>query len=314
MKKLLLVLASICVVFLACIYLFIPSNITFSKVYILNTKISIANRLLLNENYWRKWWPSHTSDKKPVQDKNDFVYNNYNYSLDKKMMNTGEIIISGNKISLKSILNIISVTNDSVAVNWTSEMPTSFNPFKRIKNYIYARQIKNSMTGILESFQAFLKKTENIYGLSIGQIQVKDTILISAKFSTQQYPSTQEIYAAVNNLKQYIVEAGAGETNSPMLNITHDSTNYRTMIAIPISKEIPAKNDYEIKRMIPGKILVTEVKGGQSQTDEAMRQLTFFLNDNNISSPAKPFESLVTNRSLELDTSKWVTKIYYPIF
>ncbi len=314
MKKLLLVLASIFVVFLACIYLFIPSNITFSKVYILNTKVSIANRLLLNKNYWHNWWPSDTSGKKPVQDKNDFVYNNYNYSLDKKMMNTGEITISGTKISLKSILNIISVTNDSVAVNWTSEMPASSDPFKRIKNYIYARQIKNSMTGILESFQAFLKKTENIYGLSIGQIQVKDTILISAKFLTQQYPSTPDIYATINNLKQYIAEAGAGETNSPMLNIIHDSTNYRTMIAIPISKEIPAKNDYEIKRMVPGKILVTEVKGGQSQTDEAMRQLTNFLNDNNISSPAKPFESLVTNRSLEPDTSKWITKIYYPIF
>ena len=29
-------------------------------------------------------------------------------------------------------------------------------------------------------------------------------------------------------------------------------------------------------------------------------------------SPAIPFESLITNRLEEPDTSKWVTKIYYP--
>lgn len=314
MKKLLLVLVSICIIFLACVYIFLPSKITFSEVYILNTKVSIANRLLLNENYWHKWWPPATTDKKNVQDKNAFVYKNYDYSLDKKMMNAGEVSISGEHISLKSLLNIISVNSDSVVINWKSEMPATSNPLGRIKNYFHARHIKTSMTEILETFQAFLKKTENVYGLSIGQIQVKDTLLISAKFSTQQYPSTNDIYAEINSLKKYIAAEGAGETNSPMLNIIHDSTNYRTMIAIPISKVIPTKDDYEIKRMVPGKILVTEVKGGQSRAKEAMRQLTFFLSDNNISSPAMPFESLVTNRSLEPDTSKWVTKIYYPIF
>ncbi len=103
-------------------------------------------------------------------------------------------------------------------------MPATSNPFTRIKNYIHARQIKNSMNGILESFQVFLKKTENVYGLSIDQMQVKDTLLISAKFSTPQYPSTTDMYAAINSLKKYIAAEGASETNSPMLNIIHDST------------------------------------------------------------------------------------------
>ena len=38
------------------------------------------------------------------------------------------------------------------------------------------------------------------------------------------------------------------------------------------------------------------------------------MTDNALSSPAIPFESLVTNRMQEPDTSKWVTKIYYPGF
>jgi hypothetical protein len=66
--------------------------------------------------------------------------------------------------------------------------------------------------------------------------------------------------------------------------------------------------------MIPGKILVTEVKGGNYTTGEALKQLDIYLDDNHLSSPAIPFESLVTDRSQETDTAKWVTKIYYPIY
>jgi hypothetical protein len=38
-----------------------------------------------------------------------------------------------------------------------------------------------------------------------------------------------------------------------------------------------------------------------------------YMKDFKLTSPAMPFELLVTNRANEPDTSKWVTKIYYPI-
>ena len=86
------------------------------------------------------------------------------------------------------------------------------------------------------------------------------------------------------------------------------------MVAIPVSKSIPTNNNFLFKRMVPGKILVTEVKGGTYTTGEALKQLEIYRSDNHLRSPAIPFESLVTDRSREPDTSKWVTKIYYPVF
>ena len=66
--------------------------------------------------------------------------------------------------------------------------------------------------------------------------------------------------------------------------------------------------------MVPGKILVAEVKGGAYTADEALRQLTMYMDDNHLVSPAIPFQSLVTERSKEPDTTKWITKIYFPVF
>ena len=66
--------------------------------------------------------------------------------------------------------------------------------------------------------------------------------------------------------------------------------------------------------MAPGKILVTEVKGGPHAIQVAYAQYEKYLQDYHRISPAIPFESLITERIAEPDTGKWVTRIYYPVF
>ena len=99
-----------------------------------------------------------------------------------------------------------------------------------------------------------------------------------------------------------------------MLHVWMDSGLYKTQVAVPVNVVIPQNKLYLIKRMVPGKILVGQVTGGTYTAAEAIKQMGIFMSDNNFSSPAIPFESLVTNRMQEPDTSRWVTKIYYPVF
>ena len=89
---------------------------------------------------------------------------------------------------------------------------------------------------------------------------------------------------------------------------------YKIMVAIPINKIVPTTEKFLLKRMVPGKILVTEVKGGAYTADVALRQLTLYMEDNRLISPAIPFQSLITERIKEADTTKWMTKIYFPVF
>ncbi len=66
--------------------------------------------------------------------------------------------------------------------------------------------------------------------------------------------------------------------------------------------------------MFPGKILSTEIKGGEYAVETGFKELSNYISDNQLTSPAIPFQSLVTNRVMEPDTSKWITKLYYPIY
>ena len=316
MKKWLIIIVVLFCVALISAYIFIPDKIDFREAIFIKVKHPIAKRLLTNDGNWNKWWPIQNNQSK--QDNTlptdaNYSYKNYRYAVILQMIQGDSIIISNNSIRINSLLNIIPVNSDSVAVQWQGQSETTFDPIKRFENYLQQKKIKNNIEELLQSMKVFLGNEKNLYGITIDQLKVKDTILIATRYSSNTYPTTSEIYTLIKNLKDYILKEGATETNYPMLNVTQDSGRFKTMVAIPVNKLIPANNTFLLKTMVPGKILITEVKGGTYTANEAIKIIGMYMNDYHLTAPAIPFQSLVTDRSKEPDTTKWVTKIYYPV-
>ena len=93
-----------------------------------------------------------------------------------------------------------------------------------------------------------------------------------------------------------------------------DSFHYETMVAIPVNRSLQGTDNMMTKRMVLGNILEAEIKGGGTTVRSAMGQLENYKKDHRMESPAIPFALLVTDRSKEPDTTKWITKIYYPVY
>lgn len=316
MKKILLLFLFTGVVILLASYFIIPVKIQFGKVVYIQTNINSAHRYMYNETKWQKWWPDKMHNDLPdsLSNKLHYNYKNYSYIIQQKMHEGMNISVENNKQRVNSFFRVIALNSDSVAVEWNGQLSNEYNPFKKVSNYLLARRVKKNISEILENAKIFLENNENVYGLKIIQQQVKDTLLISTRYPSKSYPSNEMIYTLIKNLKEYISLNGAIETNSPMLNISQDGSVFNTMVAIPINMKIPEKENFVLKKMVPGKILVTEVKGGIYTTKEALKQLETYMDDNRILSPALHFESLITDRTKETDTAKWVTKIYYPAY
>ncbi len=317
MKKGLIGLLFICLVVLVSIYIFIPDNLVISKITLVKANQNSSYRILADENQWGKWWSSFSKqDSLSFKVLKAYNYKNISYSINNKMDNAVGILIKNKDFEISSIINILPLSIDSGAIEWKCELPSGSNPVKKIINYLYAKKIKNNMADILNNLQAFLNKQENIYGIHIEQTKVKDTFLISTKSITTNYPSISFYYDLIKNLKKYITGQDVKQTGYPMLHVQAiDSIRYETMVAIPVNKQIPGSGSFLFKRMLAGgKILVTEVKGGPFIIKEALTQFENYKEDCKLASPAIPFESLVTDRSKETDTTKWLTKIYYPIY
>jgi hypothetical protein len=315
MKKLVFFLLSLCILGLASVYIFIPSKLEISKVEYVKCNVNGAFRVLSNEKTWHKWWPGDNS----ANNKNDtstqnFFYKGYSYHLSEKLYKAIDIPITYDNATLESKIIIIKLNIDSVAIMWNCLLPNHFNPITRLLKYNEAENIKNNMSEILSALSKFLENKENIYGINLHVIMSKDSTMVLTKKISSTYPATNEIYSLIGNLKKYIASQKAKENNFPMLHVKklEDST-FETMVAIPVNKELPGNGAISFSRFVPWKVLTAEVKGGDKTVQEAMHQMKVYISDYQKMAMAIPFESLVTDRSKEPDTTKWVTNIYTPV-
>jgi hypothetical protein len=309
MKKIVVAFVILIGIFLSVIYIFISPQISFQTSIKVGVDLNNAGKSLSENVQLHKWWPADSSYK------NDSIleYKNYKYDVNFKMLNGDSVQITDNDLNIKSHIFIIPINKDTVQFVWQGNAAKETNPFNRFGNYFTQKKINQYNSELLNSLKNFLENKENIYGIKIEHSMVTDTLLISTKKDFDHYPSTAEIYDLLNNLKNFALDNGALQTNPPMLHVVADSGQFKTMVALPINKTIPSSNNFIIKKMIAGKILIAETKGGSAIAEAAIKKVEMYMDDYHILSPAISFQSLVTDRSKETDSTKWVTKIYYPI-
>ncbi len=308
MKKLFIAVLAFLALAVTCIYIFIPSKIKISNAVFISCNANSTARFLLDKNNWEHWFPGQ-----PQQDSNIFKSQNFIYSVTRASNNGVEVSISKKDLHLTSSIIMVPISNNNIGIQWQSEMPENSGPIKRLFSYSKASKLHRNMDLILDSLKTFLEKKDNLYDVQIKEIKVMDTLLVATRFTSNSLPSTEDIYGEIKNLRNYILTNGSKPSNFPMLHVSKDGSKFKVMVALPIHKIVPQTATYSIERMVPGNILVTEVSGGKSIIDKGRKQIENFISDNQRTLIALPFDALVTNRMQQPDTTKWITKIYYPV-
>ncbi len=316
MKKWIIALLAILLLIVLSTYIFIPSKLTVSNISIIEANENGTLRNLSDENKWQKWWNYRDEDLLPTSQKttSSFTCNNNSYKLSEKQYKSVKINIENKGRSIESIIFLIPLKADSTVVRWQFTVAASSNPFKRILDYQAAKEMKGCMNNILDHLKLFLQKKENVYGASFERTSFKDTLLISTKAISNTYPSTSFIYNLVKSLKSFAINKGALQTAAPIYNITKEDKLFNVMVALPVNKVLPDEGKFAFKKMIPGSFITTMVTGGEQSVNNAMQKIHQYFNDYHLTSMAINFKMLITDRSAESDTTKWVTKIYQPVY
>ncbi len=314
MKKILLVLLIIVIATVVGSYIFISNNIVIAKAGLLNTNTMAAFRCLTQKDMLQQFLKNDESTL--TNDSAYFFQNNdISFQFKPRMFDVVEVPLRFKNLRLQSFISFRGLSPDSTVIEWKTKMETSNNPIKRIKQYLQAKKIHEGMSYVLDQLRQFVSNKKNVYGLNIMRTRLTDSLLVTTKMITKKYPSEQEYYNLIKHLQDFIVANGASSTNYPMLNIAKvDSNSFVTTVAVPINKVLPDKGAILFKKMFPGNILTAEVKSGIYSIEKGFMQLDYYVSDHQLASPAIPFQSLITDRLAEADTSKWMTKLYYPIY
>jgi hypothetical protein len=309
MKKWLVILGVIILAIIGAVYVFIPATENFVYASSVKCPQEAATRFLINKNKWQQWWPGQKKEE------HLYTYKNYEYRVNKIMLNAVDITVSDSKDSVRGLLRILGDTGAVTKLQWNSELEFSSNPIIRLSQYFQSKNIKTNIASLVEDCKLFFEKQENVYGMKIQVETVKDSSLVSYSLILDHYPLTEEIYDMIGKVKEYIKKKGGKENSSPMMHVqTISPTEFGIMVGIPTQGDLPSEGEFRAKKMVLGNILTGEVKGGVYTVTQAELEMKNFVTDFRRMSPAIPYQSLITNRMLEPDTAKWITRLYYPIF
>jgi hypothetical protein len=313
MKKILISLLFAIVLLVAGIYIFIPGQLKVSSSVTFHSNREGVSRFLTTDSNWITWWPGKAS--KNSKGENIFTCKDYDFQITKILYHAFELNFNKNNKSSGSLLKIISLKTDSIGIELETQLNTGSSPIGKIRNYYEAKKIKKCFDAILEALQKHTDSVKEVYGFDIVNEKVQTQFLVSAKKTLPHYPNTQDIYSIITTLRAYIKKHKGKEEYYPMLNIENtDRTNYKVQVALPVNKKLPELGDISSKQMLKdGNILTAEVIGGLNKIDGAMEQFEKYISDYQRSIIAIPFQSLITDRSKEKDSTRWVTKIYYPV-
>jgi hypothetical protein len=313
MKKILLFISIFLVLCIAAIYIFFPKKLVVSSALSFHANGDGLYRSLADGNNWTKWWPGTVT--KTSGKLSSFRHNDYDFYVREILYNAIQLTIIKNGDSSKGLLRIIPFNNDSIRVELLSQLEAHPGPFNRVSAYLSGKHIEKTFDDIISSLSKYARDKKNIYGIDIKNEKVQFQNLVSTRQSFSHYPTTADVYGMVARLRNYINNSGAKELFSPMLNIKKtDSTTYTAQVGLPVDRALQDKDDISSKWMMKGgNILTGEVTGGQKKIDEAQKQMELYISDYQRSIIAIPFQMLITDRSKEPDSSKWVTRIYYPV-
>ncbi|HVZ26882.1 MAG TPA: hypothetical protein VG842_12540 [Sediminibacterium sp.] len=310
MKKVLYAFITLFLLAMIAAWVLIPAKLTISSAVAIPATDIGTERFLVNENAWHRWWPGH-----PAASDSLFAMNQDRYRLTEKFYKSASILIHHGADTLPSKIFIIPFQIDTAVVEWKCTMPSGINPFTRFSAYLTARTIKRNMDSVLAGLKSFLSSPENVYGINIEKVSTKDTLYLSFKKLLDKQPSTPQIYQLIRQIQAYATAKGARQTGYPIYNVTRiTDQRLQLMAAVPIDKALPDKDGYAMKHMVRGSFMSTEVTGGEYTVAAASRSLSQFFSDYRKTSMAMNYTMLITDRLLQPDSTRWITRLYEPVF
>lgn len=288
--------------------LLLPGEYRASRYTVVERPLAPVERMMVYRDSWKKWWPGNQLS--------DSVFDFYGTPLTiKTMLINGFTATDSPDPSFELQCTWLPAEKNTVSLTVTAVEKTGDNPLKKIAGLVNRFSLHKHVEDWIASVKGNLENDRNIYGFRISKTRVKDPSLISTKRTFDHFPGTNEIYAMIGDLQSYIGSQQAKATNFPILHIHPVSdSSFEAMVAIATDKLLPSKDKYSPKSMVLGFLLEGEVTGGAKSTWEAEKMIERYALDYRKASPAISFQMLVTDRLKEPDTTKWVTRLYYPVF
>ncbi len=307
MKKVLYILVPI-LFFLIISYL-LPTQKPTTETISVSMPVDAITRVVTNQKDWAKWFPGTKV--------NDSVYTYYEspITIHKVLMNGFKATMVNKGVEVDLDFSFMADYNAKTSFTLNTVMKITYNPLLRFKQFLSLNSVENDCKRLLYQMQDYFSDVKKVYGFPIEMQKVPNSSYVSTKQTYDHEPTTDEIYALIDEVNEFIDGVEVKIMNYPILNVfKEDASSYTAMVAVATERDIPSNGKFMLKNMMLGNIVVCEVIGDKNVIQKCNEAVKNYVQDHRKTSPAISFERLITNRRTVQDSTKWRTTINYPVF
>lgn len=237
MKRFLIVIVFIILVIFG-VGFFLPSQRTFTQTANATIPFDGISRVIVNKALWTNWWPGTVMNDSVLSYKETDITINL-------------LLLNGFKATAKEGLRTVVIDfqsaatyNAETALTLTTTFSFSLNPFIKVFQYLTIGSSQKKYEELLQAFKTSFSDVRKIYGFNIQAGKVPNSSYISVKQDFNHYPSNEELYKIIDEIKHYIVTENGKVMNEPILNIAKEGQDlFSVMIAVATDRDLPGKGN-----------------------------------------------------------------------
>lgn len=322
---------------LAAVYLiacfFLPSQIHVARSTFIHSRSSIVFNEVNNFQNWPHWsyWDNIDPEMKSTYEgPKSGIGAIHKWTSNNKDVGTGSIKIVDSKPDSLILTDLafgempvshggwhIKDTTDGVVVTTYMDVELSFAarvmPGLLMEKFL-GPDFEKTLAGLKKQAELLEMTTPHNSPYGIEATVFHEQILASVRKTTSLPNISNDIASSYKTITDFLKKNNlgiAGYLCAFYHNFSPDKIEMEC--AIPINKMVASEGDVHVSVMKAGKAVVANYFGPYTGTSKAHQAINTWINENHKKIIGSPWEEYITDPMMEKDTSKWLTKVYYPI-
>jgi effector-binding domain-containing protein len=331
LKKILFTLA-LAVAILALVSFFLPSKIHVSRSTVINVKPETAFAQVNNLKIWKNWsyWDQLDPEMQSVYEGPESGAGAmHSWKSDHRMVGEGSMtIVESTEPSI--IITSLNFGGTTSLGGWTFEefdsgtqatvyMDLELSFVSRIfpglmMNEWLGNDFDKTLAGLKSWCESLPVAPEEKEVWTVETINTTATDALSIQITTNQENFTSKLNEAYIQLNDAISKQGlrqSGPNYAIYYQWSKDTVSFEA--GIPVDNKGKTEGNINAVSIPSVKAVKVDYYGESAGTEKVHYFIDEYVKENGITITGAPWEEYVTDPSAEPDTSKWLTRVYYPV-
>lgn len=199
-------------------------------------------------------------------------------------------------------------------VTWSLDSDLGMNPLSRWIGVLSDQMIGPDLEKGLFNIDDLMNESKTFDGFEIIDIELPARVLLSIRDTASPGTVIPKLTLMYKKISRFLKIRNLSPTGPPFA-VFHDytSSNLDIEAGMPVESNVTVPEGLKCRATDAQKSVMVRYFGTRKLINGAYTALQNYIKYNGLQVTGSPWEEYITNPSLEADSNKWQTNIYYPI-